>query len=75
MARKVKTIRHYVHTDNFKKVFREVERELIGSGYKRFYGDRVPNHSDVYDIYCWRWHGEWSGGHREFFCRFYKPAA
>ena len=77
MARKVKTIRHYVHTEEFKKIFKEVERDLIGSGYKRleFWRDRVPNKSDVFDIYCWRWHGEWTGGCREFYCRFYKPAA
>ena len=77
MARKQKTIRAYVHTENFKKIFHEVERDLIGSGYKRlgFGRERVPAHSDVYDIYCWRWHGEWSGGCREFYARFYKPAA
>ena len=77
MARKKFTIRHYVHTDEFKKKLKEVERDLFGMGYKQleFGRERVPAHSDVYDIYCWRWHGYWSGGAREFFRRYYKPQA
>lgn len=75
MARKKFTIRHYVHTDEFKKKLNEVERDLFGMGYQRLTADRAPAHSDVYDIYCWRWHGYWSGGCREFFRRYYKPAS
>lgn len=78
MARKKFTIRHYVHTDEFKEKLREVERDLEGMGYRELWRDgldRAPKGSDVYDIYCWRWHGYWSGGAREFFRRYYRPAA
>lgn len=74
MAKKTYTIRRYVHTDEFKKQLREVEHDLTGMGYIHLpMGDRAPNHSDTYDIYCWRWHGNWTGGCRELFRRYYKP--
>lgn len=76
MARKSFTIRLYVHTDEFKKRLYEVERDLEGMGYERLpLGDRAPAGSDTFNLYCWRWHGYWSGGAREIFRRYYKPKA
>lgn len=77
MARKTITIRHYVHTDAFKKEKLALEKKLSEQGYQRlaFGRDRAPAHSDVVSVYCWRWHGYWSGGCREFFARYFKPAS
>ena len=75
-----RTIRPLNYSVKFRKIYHEIQRDLAGSGYKPppfgydSFKDYKPSHGcDKFIIWCYRWHGEWTGPVREIYEMWYRP--